>query len=223
MPAGYRPSWLAVSLRGASETGADLRLPAERPLGRFAPTNLDLDGKVILVTGGTGSFGRRFIETVLDRAKPRKLIVYSRDELKQSEMQIDLAERFGAREDVASMRFFLGDVRDRERLEPGVPRRRHRDPRRGAETGAGGRVQSVGVHPHQHHGRRERGAGLPGQRREAGGGALHRQGLQPDQPLRRDQAGLGQDLRGGQQPVRATSAPGSRWCATATWWAPGAR
>ena len=84
-------------------------------MGRFAPTNLDLDGKVILVTGGTGSFGRRFIETVLTRAKPRKLIVYSRDELKQSEMQIDLAERFGP-EKMAAMRFFLGDVRDRERL-----------------------------------------------------------------------------------------------------------
>ncbi|MBX3482817.1 UDP-N-acetylglucosamine 4,6-dehydratase (inverting) [Phenylobacterium sp.] len=84
-------------------------------MGRFAPTNLDLDGKVILVTGGTGSFGRRFIETVLTRARPRKLIVYSRDELKQSEMQIDLAERFSA-EQLHAMRFFLGDVRDRERL-----------------------------------------------------------------------------------------------------------
>jgi UDP-N-acetylglucosamine 4,6-dehydratase len=88
-------------------------------LGRFAPNPdqaaLDLDGKVILVTGGTGSFGRRFIETVLARANPRKLIVYSRDELKQSEMQIDLAEKFGP-EKLARMRFFLGDIRDRERL-----------------------------------------------------------------------------------------------------------
>ena len=84
-------------------------------MGRFAPTNLDLDGKVILVTGGTGSFGRRFIETVLERARPRKLIVYSRDELKQSEMQQDLAERFGP-EKLSAMRFFLGDVRDRERM-----------------------------------------------------------------------------------------------------------
>ena len=84
-------------------------------MGRFAPTNLDLDGKVILVTGGTGSFGRRFIETVLTRASPRKLIVYSRDELKQSEMQVDLAEKFGA-DKLLAMRFFLGDVRDRERL-----------------------------------------------------------------------------------------------------------
>lgn len=84
-------------------------------MGLFAPNALDLDGKVILVTGGTGSFGRRFIETVLTRHNPRKLIVYSRDELKQSEMQIDLAEKFEA-DRMAKMRFFLGDVRDRERL-----------------------------------------------------------------------------------------------------------
>jgi UDP-N-acetylglucosamine 4,6-dehydratase len=84
-------------------------------LGRFAPRDLDLDGKVILVTGGTGSFGRRFIETVLARYSPRKLIVYSRDELKQSEMQTELREKFSA-EKLAKMRFFLGDVRDRARL-----------------------------------------------------------------------------------------------------------
>jgi len=84
-------------------------------LGRFTPTTLDLDGKVILVTGGTGSFGRRFVETVLNRSAPRKLIIYSRDELKQSEMLADLGERFGP-EKMAALRFFLGDVRDRERL-----------------------------------------------------------------------------------------------------------
>ncbi len=84
-------------------------------MGRFAPQSLDLDGKVILVTGGTGSFGRRLINTVLAGHAPRKLIVYSRDELKQSEMQMDLRERFPA-ETVGRMRFFLGDVRDRSRL-----------------------------------------------------------------------------------------------------------
>lgn len=84
-------------------------------MARFAATNLDLDDKVIFVTGGTGSFGRRFIETVLLRAKPRKLIVFSRDELKQHEMQIELSEKFDA-ETLRCMRFFLGDVRDRERL-----------------------------------------------------------------------------------------------------------
>ena len=84
-------------------------------MGRFSPKSLDLDGKVILVTGGTGSFGRRFIETVLRRYDPRKVIVYSRDELKQSDMQIELREQFDEAT-VAKMRFFLGDVRDRERL-----------------------------------------------------------------------------------------------------------
>ena len=84
-------------------------------MGRFSPQSLDLDGKVILVTGGTGSFGRRFIETVLKRANPRKVIIYSRDELKQSDMQLELREQFGEAE-FAKLRFFLGDVRDRERL-----------------------------------------------------------------------------------------------------------
>ena len=84
-------------------------------MGRFAPTSLDLDGKVILVTGGTGSFGRRFVETVLNTCQARKVIIYSRDELKQSEMQQDLAERFSP-EKMGTLRFFLGDVRDRQRL-----------------------------------------------------------------------------------------------------------
>jgi UDP-N-acetylglucosamine 4,6-dehydratase len=83
-------------------------------LNRFAHDHLDLNGKVILVTGGTGSFGRRFVETALGHS-PRKLIIYSRDELKQSEMQADLAERFGP-EKMSSLRFFIGDVRDRQRL-----------------------------------------------------------------------------------------------------------
>ncbi|MBO9547750.1 UDP-N-acetylglucosamine 4,6-dehydratase (inverting) [Caulobacter sp.] len=84
-------------------------------MGRFSPKSLDLDGKVILVTGGTGSFGRRFIETVLRRYDPRKVIIYSRDELKQSDMQLEMREQFDEAT-VAKLRFFLGDVRDRERL-----------------------------------------------------------------------------------------------------------
>ena len=65
----------------------------------------------MLVTGGTGSFGRRFVRRALWQ-KPRKLIVFSRDELKQYEMQTELrgVEGYGC------LRFFLGDVRDRERL-----------------------------------------------------------------------------------------------------------
>lgn len=67
------------------------------------------NGKTILVTGGTGSFGKKFIETVLSRYQPSRLIVYSRDELKQFEMQ----QRFNH----PCMRYFIGDVRDAERLD----------------------------------------------------------------------------------------------------------
>ena len=70
---------------------------------------MDLQGKVVLVTGGTGSFGQKFVRTALDQFGPRKLIVYSRDELKQSTMM----ESYQGED---RLRFFLGDVRDRHRL-----------------------------------------------------------------------------------------------------------
>ena len=66
---------------------------------------------VVLVTGGTGSFGRRFARTVLRRWAPRKLIILSRDEHKQFDMQQELPFR-----DQDAMRFFIGDVRDANRL-----------------------------------------------------------------------------------------------------------
>lgn len=77
----------------------------------FAPDNLDLNGKTILVTGGTGSFGKQFIATVVTRYKPKKVIVYSRDELKQYEMAQMFPETT-----YPALRFLIGDVRDRDRL-----------------------------------------------------------------------------------------------------------
>jgi UDP-N-acetylglucosamine 4,6-dehydratase (inverting) len=68
-----------------------------------------LTGSDILVTGGTGSFGRAFIRHALDQLSPRRIIVFSRDELKQWEIR----QLFG---DDPRLRFFLGDVRDRPRL-----------------------------------------------------------------------------------------------------------
>lgn len=65
--------------------------------------------KSILITGGTGSFGKKFIEILLERYKPQRVIVYSRDELKQFEM----AQSFNQ----PCMRYFIGDVRDAARLE----------------------------------------------------------------------------------------------------------
>lgn len=64
--------------------------------------------KSILITGGTGSFGRRYVKTLLKRYTPRKIIVFSRDELKQYEMQQQYNQD--------CMRYFIGDVRDRDRL-----------------------------------------------------------------------------------------------------------
>lgn len=71
------------------------------------------DGSNILVTGGTGSFGKRFIATLLERYSPNKIVVYSRDELKQFEMstQAPFADKD------KPLRYFLGDVRDLQRLE----------------------------------------------------------------------------------------------------------
>ena len=79
---------------------------------QFDDDPIDLNGKTILVTGGTGSFGKQFIRTVLDRFKPRRCIVFSRDELKQYEME----QEFPVSQH-PSMRYFIGDVRDVDRLE----------------------------------------------------------------------------------------------------------
>lgn len=66
------------------------------------------DGSTILITGGTGSFGKQYTQTLLDRYNPKKIIIYSRDELKQYEMRQSF--------DHECMRYFIGDVRDKERL-----------------------------------------------------------------------------------------------------------
>jgi len=71
-----------------------------------------LNGKNILITGGTGSFGKKATEIILNRFKPNKLIIFSRDELKQFEM----AQQF-SHNTYSCMRYFIGDVRDKERLE----------------------------------------------------------------------------------------------------------
>ena len=79
----------------------------------FLPETLNLDGKSILITGGTGSFGKRFVATLLERYKPTKIIIYSRDELKQYEME----QQFSGHANGACMRYFIGDVRDYDRLK----------------------------------------------------------------------------------------------------------
>ena len=69
-----------------------------------------LNNKSILITGGTGTFGRAFTKYVMEHYDPKKIIIYSRDEFKQFHMQNDFKEY------APKLRFFIGDVRDRERL-----------------------------------------------------------------------------------------------------------
>ena len=68
----------------------------------------DLKEKTVLITGGTGSFGQRCTQVLLRQGPPKKLIIFSRDELKQHEMQENITD--------PCLRFFIGDVRDRDRL-----------------------------------------------------------------------------------------------------------
>jgi UDP-N-acetylglucosamine 4,6-dehydratase len=67
------------------------------------------NNKSILITGGTGSFGKQYVRTILDKYKPKRVIVFSRDELKQFEMQQEFSSEV--------MRYFIGDVRDGDRLK----------------------------------------------------------------------------------------------------------
>lgn len=72
----------------------------------------EINGKTILITGGTGSFGKKFVERIINNYKPKKLIIFSRDELKQFDMQsIFPANKY------PFIRFFIGDIRDFNRLE----------------------------------------------------------------------------------------------------------
>ena len=70
---------------------------------------MDWNDKVVLVTGGTGSFGKKFIDVMLREYHPAKLIIFSRDELKQHEMRVSGFDH-------PSLRYFIGDVRDEQRL-----------------------------------------------------------------------------------------------------------
>jgi UDP-N-acetylglucosamine 4,6-dehydratase/5-epimerase len=94
---------------------SERRQSGSAPLARPAAKKKShrfIDGKSILVTGGTGSFGKTFIDKILSKYNPRRVVVFSRDELKQYEMQHD--PRFSGH---PAMRFFIGDVRDNDRLD----------------------------------------------------------------------------------------------------------
>ena len=91
---------------------------------------MDWSDKVVLVTGGTGSFGKKFIEIMLKEYHPCKIIVYSRDELKQHEMR-------ASGYDHPALRYFIGDVRDQDAPEPRVSRGGYCRSCGSAQAGAG--------------------------------------------------------------------------------------
>jgi len=95
---------VALAVRKADEPQITIR--------DFTQPWLDLNDRSVLVTGGTGSFGKHFLKTVVERYQPRRLIIFSRDELKQFEM----AQEYPP-EKYPYLRYFIGDVRDRDRLE----------------------------------------------------------------------------------------------------------
>ena len=74
-----------------------------------------LNNKSILITGGTGSFGQKFIEMIFDRYNPSRVIIYSRDEFKQDMVRKEFSSKL-TKEQLSKLRFFIGDVRDKDRL-----------------------------------------------------------------------------------------------------------
>ena len=92
--------------------------------------------QAVLVTGGTGSFGKKFVEIMLKEYRPKRLVIFSRDELKQHDMR-------AAGLDHPSLRYFLGDVRDAGTTGAGICRGDDCGSRRRAEAGASLRVQPL--------------------------------------------------------------------------------
>lgn len=84
-------------------------------LNNFDYGLVDLNGKTVLITGGTGSFGKQYTRTILGNWDPSRLIIFSRDELKQYEMQAELKASL-PEDKFRRLRFFIGDVRDGQRL-----------------------------------------------------------------------------------------------------------
>lgn len=74
-----------------------------------------LNNKTILITGGTGSFGKKFIEMIFAKYDPKKVIILSRDEFKQSQVSLMFSEKL-TKEQMSKLRFFIGDIRDKDRL-----------------------------------------------------------------------------------------------------------
>jgi UDP-N-acetylglucosamine 4,6-dehydratase/5-epimerase len=103
---------MRVWSRELMHKGEERNLQPQFKIRSYTEPSFDFSGQSVLVTGGTGSFGRTFARTLLKRFRPHRLVIFSRDELKQYEMCQELSEQ-----EFPSLRYFIGDVRDQQRLE----------------------------------------------------------------------------------------------------------
>lgn len=104
--------WLRKPNSNASKVNPSIKQTiGTKNMRDFSPRKLDFEGMTIFVTGATGSFGQSFVKRILEKHNPKKVIIYSRDELKQYEMQQKIPA-----EHANQVRFMIGDVRDRDRL-----------------------------------------------------------------------------------------------------------
>ena len=117
-----------------------------------------LNGKSVLITGGTGSFGHRYASTLIERYNIKRLVIFSRDELKQYDMEMKLEQHKDYNS--KSIRFFIGDIRDEARLKEAmrdidivihaaalkqVPAAEY-NPMECIKTSSSSRIQSYGVY-----------------------------------------------------------------------------
>ncbi len=143
---------------------------------------MDWKNQVILITGGTGSFGKKFTEILLNEKQPKKVIIFSRDELKQHEMQVQGYNQ-------PSLRYFIGDVRDRERLlraMHGVDIVVHAAALKQVPACEYNPMEAIKTNIM---GTSQCGGSRPGCGRQESACPQHRQGRQPGKSLRRHQAG----------------------------------
>ena len=134
-----------IPLRDCTAPGGGLLVWKTQKVTQPRPIKDDicmLTGATILITGGTGSFGHTFLPMTLARYDPKKVIVFSRDEMKQWEM----AKLYG---DDPRVRFFIGDVRDRERVYRAFDRVDLRCACRRDKDRAYGGIQPIRVHQDQ--------------------------------------------------------------------------
>ncbi len=190
---------------------AQMPVPRRQEIkSKTAEGKMNWSEQEVLVTGGTGSFGKKFVEIMLSEYRPQKLIIFSRDELKQHEMrrQVSIIPASATSSATCATAIGLTARFRRASTSSSTPPRSSRC--RPASTTRSRPIKTNVIGAQQRDRRRDR------PRRRRGAGAQHRQGRQPGQPLRRHQAVRRKAVRAGQRLRRRRRTRASAACATAT-------